>query len=86
MSEYMDFDSCVQGALSNIGKSYDSHFDLTDANKMSCVELALSALKKDPKYDQNFNGLIAMIKNEKNLTPQMFDECGAFETILEIKR
>ncbi len=72
-------------AMTEVGKPYDSLFDLKNDNALSCVELVRTALMAEPDYEQNFANFEAMIKKEKNLTPQMFYDCSDFEIIYEVR-
>lgn len=73
-------------ANSNLGKPYDSLFDLKSDAKVSCVELIRTALMAEPNYYENFANFEALIKREKNLTPQMFYDCEDFEVVYEIRK
>jgi uncharacterized protein YycO len=73
-------------ANSELGKPYDSLFDLRNDQRLSCVELVRSALMAEPDYEKNFANFEAMIKSRKNLTPQMFYECEDFEIVYEVRR
>lgn len=86
VSRGFDWDKALHEALENRGKPYDDFFNLGDDSSMSCVELVLDALKSDPDYEARFHGLEAMIKNEGNLTPEMFYESGSFDCVLEVRR
>lgn len=68
-----------------IGKPYDTLFDLKNDQAMSCVELVRSALMAEPDYETNFANFERMIKERKNLTPQMFYDCEDFTVVYEIK-
>ena len=71
--------------IRNVGKAYDNFFELNNPESMSCVEIGLDAIKQVTNYEKKFHGLVAMINNEKNLTPDMFLMSGSFEVVLEIK-
>lgn len=86
VSDGFDWDAAVQYALKAVGRQYDTRFDLANEDCLSCVEVILCALKQDPQFHQRFHGLEAMIRNERQLTPAMFVECGSFEVVLEIRR
>lgn len=73
-------------AKTNVGKGYDNLFDLKSDKEMSCVELVRNALQADPDYDSNFAEFERMIRESKNLTPQMFYDCSDFEVVYEIRR
>lgn len=70
----------------DIGKPYDTLFDLTQDNSMSCVELVRHALQHTPGYEANFSNFEAMISKRKNLTPQMFYDCPDFEVAYMARR
>jgi hypothetical protein len=73
-------------AMTEIGKPYDSLFDLKNDNALSCVELGRTALMAEPNYYTNFANFEEMIRKRKNLTPQMFYECPDFEVVYEIRK
>jgi hypothetical protein len=73
-------------AMTEIGKPYDSLFDLKNDNALSCVELVRTALMAEPNYYTNFANFEEMIRKRKNLTPQMFYECPDFEVVYEIRK
>lgn len=85
MPDGIDWETIVEEELGNIGKEYDDYFNLNDDAAFSCVEVGLDALRKIPDHEKKFHGLFAMIKNEKNLTPDMYYKSGSFEVVLEIK-
>ncbi len=68
------------------GKEYDTVFDLSESDKLSCVEMVRVALMADPNYEKDFSDFEAMIKKYGNLTPQLFRDSPDFEVVLEIKR
>lgn len=84
--EGLNWEDVIDEGISSIGKKYDTDFKLGDASKMSCVEVVFDAIKKVKDYKYVFHGLLAMIKLEKNLTPDMYYDCGSFEVLLEIRR
>lgn len=65
------------------GKPYDDLFQLSDSNRISCVELVRDALKADPDYQQNFSNLEQLITWEGNLMPAMFRDCADFKVVYE---
>jgi hypothetical protein len=83
---FLNWDEAIDQAITNLNKGYDNYFDLADGSKMSCVEVVLDGLKKDPEYKDKFHGLIAMIEREGNLTPAMFLESGSFKVLLDVGR
>lgn len=72
-------------AKTNLGKPYDTLFDLADEERLSCVELVRLALRDEPNYAVNFANFEEMISKSKNLDPQMFLECPDFQIIYEIR-
>lgn len=70
-------------AKTELGKPYDTLFDLSNDQSLSCVELVRSALQGLPNYETDFANFEAMIKKYKNLDPQMFYECEDFEIVWE---
>ena len=70
-------------AKTELGKPYDTLFDLSNDQSLSCVELVRSALQGLPDYETDFANFEAMIKKYKNLDPQMFYECDDFEIVWE---
>lgn len=64
-----------------VGKPYDTLFDLRNDKALSCVELIRVALQNEPNYERNFSNFERMIKKYGNLTPQMFVECQDFEVV-----
>jgi hypothetical protein len=75
----------MEKAMTEVGKPYDSLFDLKNDNALSCVELVRTALMAEPDYYVNFANFEMMIQQEKNLTPQMFYDCPDFEIIYEVR-
>jgi hypothetical protein len=72
-------------ANSDVGKPYDTLFDLKNDNALSCVELVRDALKATDNYEQDFANFEKMIKRSKNLDPHMFYRCADFEIIYEVR-
>lgn len=73
----------IDRAKTEIGKPYDSLFDIKNDNALSCVELVRTALMAEPNYAENFANFETMISENKNLTPQMFYDCPDFEIVYE---
>lgn len=69
-----------------IGKPYDTLFDLKSDAALSCVELVRVALQSDPDYSTKYAAFEAMINKSKNLTPQMYFDCPDFEVVYTVKR
>jgi hypothetical protein len=72
-------------AKTELGKPYDTLFDLSNDRSLSCVELVRVALQKEPNYTTDFANFEAMITKSKNLDPQMFYECPDFEIVYEFR-
>jgi len=81
-----EWNKVIDGLLEQNGKKYDDLFNLADDSHVSCVELVLAALRKNPNYEIDFATLEYQINNVGNLTPQMYKDCTDFEVVLEIKR
>lgn len=78
--------SVLDTAKSQVGKEYDTLFDIADSTKVSCIELVRVILMKEPDYQEDFKDFEAMIKKDKNLTPQMLYDCSDFEVVFEVKK
>ncbi len=72
-------------ANTELGKPYDTLFNLKNDNALSCVELIRTALMAEPDYETNFANFEEMIAKRKNLTPQMFYDCPDFEVVYEVR-
>lgn len=72
-------------AKTEVGKPYDTLFDLKNDRALSCVELVRVALQASPNYEQDFPNFEKMIKECKNLDPHMFYECKDFEIVYEVR-
>jgi hypothetical protein len=81
-----DWTAVLDKAKSELGKPYDTLFDLASDKYLSCVELVRTALMAgDPLYHEHFANFEALISKDKNLTPEMYYTCGDFEPHLEIR-
>lgn len=76
----------LDAAKSQLGRPYDTLFDLKSDTNVSCVEMVRNALMADIDYYTNFADFERMINKTKNLTPQMFYECKDFEVVYEVRR
>lgn len=72
-------------AKSDLGKPYDTLFDITQDQDLSCVELVRNALMAEPNYAIDFSNFEAMIASKKDLTPQMLYDCPDFEVVYEVR-
>lgn len=75
----------IDRAAKQIGKPYDSLFDLKSDSALSCVELVRYALMAEPDYMEHFAHFESLINRRKNLSPQMFYECEDFEIVFEAR-
>ncbi len=73
-------------ARTELGKPYDTLFDLTSDKALSCVELVRAALQAEPNYETDFAEFERMIAQRKYLAPDMFYECSDFEVVYEVRR
>lgn len=73
-------------AKTEVGKPYDTLFDLANDKAVSCVELVRDALQGEPHYKEDFPEFEKMISKINNLTPQMFRDCPDFEVVYEIRK
>lgn len=79
--------TCVlDQAKKELGKPYDTLFDIANDNNLSCVELVRAALMADPNYANDFADFEASIKKSKNLSPDMFYGLDDFEVAYEVRR
>ena len=70
-----------------LGKPYDTLFDIRNDNNLSCVELCRAALMGEPDYAINFANFEALIsKRHNNLSPDMFYGLDDFEVVYEVRR
>lgn len=72
-------------ARTELGKPYDTLFDLSNDKALSCVELVRAALQAEPNYAEDFANFEAMIAKYDNLDPHMFYECSDFEIAWETR-
>lgn len=71
----------------NLGKNYDTLFDITNNESVSCVELVYWGLMELPDFEVRFPKLIKLIRERKNnLTPQMLYDTGELEVVYEVRR
>lgn len=80
-----DWTEVMDRARLQLGKPYDTLFDLKDEQKLSCVELVRLALKAMPDYEARFPNFEATIAKKRYLTPQMFADCPDFEVTYVVK-
>lgn len=75
--------SVMDTAKAQLGKPYDTLFDIANDNALSCVELVRRILQDVPGYEYKFAKFENMISTYDNLSPQMFYDCGDFEVVFE---
>jgi hypothetical protein len=81
-----DWTAALDAAKTQLGKPYDTLFDLKSDQQVSCVELVRNALMHVPGYWEKFSHFEHEIARRHNLTPQMFLESPDFEVAWEAKR
>lgn len=81
-----DWTLILDTAKSDVGKPYDTLFDLKQDKALSCVELVRDALQADPSYATSFANFEAMVQKYGRLTPQMIYDCPDFEVAYEVRR
>lgn len=74
-------------AKTELGKPYDTLFDIKNDNALSCVELCRAALMAEPDYAADFSNFETIIKKyHDNLSPDMFYGNDDFEVVYEVRR
>lgn len=68
-------------AKAQLGKPYDTLFDITSSKALSCVELVRFVLQGEDNYYKDFSNFEAFIEKYGNLSPQMIFDCGDFEVV-----
>lgn len=76
----------LQEAKRNVGKKYDTTFNMHDASKMSCAEFVFDAIKEIPDYMNKFPVTVSRITKEKQIHPEFFYNNSDFEIVWEIRR
>ncbi len=70
-----------------LGKPYDTLFNILDENNLSCVELCRASLMGEPDYAVDFAQFEALIaKRHNRLSPDMFYGLDDFEVVYEVRR
>lgn len=72
-------------AKTQLGKPYDTLFNIADSSALSCVELVRVALQILPTYETDFADFEARVKKGKNFDPETFRECTDFEVVYETR-
>jgi hypothetical protein len=73
-------------ARTDVGKPYDTLYDMAQDKRLSCVELVRDALRGEPNYATDFANFEKICQAFGNITPQMFYGCDDFEIAFEVKR
>lgn len=79
----------VEVGKKKVGARYDTMFNLKDETEVSCIELIRVSLKHcmiEENYALRFANFEALIKLNKNLTPDMLRNCSDFTVVLEMRR
>lgn len=87
-SEWNDLQPLIAEELSKqLGKKYDTIFNIKEEEKVSCIELVRVVLKhKVHNYELKFPHFENTIKQYKNVTPQMLYESPDFVCVWEKRR
>jgi hypothetical protein len=80
-----EWTAALDKAKTELGKPYDTLFDLANDKALSCVELVRVALQSEPHYATAFANFEQMIKASKNLDPHTFYECADFVSQYEVR-
>ncbi len=78
--------NALDAVKDSIGRKYDNLFDITNNERLSCVELVLMAIQRLPDYEKLFPHLVELLKDTSQLTPQMLYDCPDLERIYEARR
>ena len=82
-----DWTKVLDEVKNDLGKGYDTLFDISSDQNVSCVEMVYWGLKTLPDFEQRFPKLVALIKERgNNLTPQMLYDTGELEVVFEVRR
>lgn len=67
----------------DLGNKYDCHGNIKDHSEVNCIEeVVFAILHADPGALPN---LVKMMEKRRILTPQMIEECGDFEKVVEFR-
>ncbi len=72
-------------AKQQLGKPYDTLFNIADDQALSCVELVRVALSIMPTYAEDFANFEKTIVEQKNFDPQTLYYCKDFEVVYEVR-
>ena len=84
--ELTEWTKALDKLKDQVGKPYDTLFDLSNDQAVSCVELVRVAMQATSTYSESFSDFEKMISKTNNLTPQMFRECSDFEIAYEVRK
>lgn len=73
-------------ARRNLGKPYDSIFDFTNDNEISCIEYVYDSLASIPGHRSKWPNFMGLVEQKGGVTPQMLYDSGDFDIVLEIRR
>jgi hypothetical protein len=76
----------LEKARKQLGKKYDTIFNILEDNEVSCIELVRVSLMALPQYDLRFKDFEDMIHIYKNVTPQMLYDSKSFRVVWEVRR
>ena len=80
-----DWTAVLAKAYADIGKPYDTQFNINQTAEFSCVELVRNALMAEPDYATNFANFEATVQKYGRITPQMIYDCPDFEIVFEVR-
>jgi hypothetical protein len=80
-----DWTNVMDKLRSELGKQYDTLYDLSNDQKVSCVELVRTALQGSSNYSKDFPDFEDLISTYGTLTPQMFYDCEDFDIVYEAR-
>lgn len=79
----------IEKSFAELGKKYDTEFNIKNDKELSCVELIRVLLLKSLSFVDYYNDLQdfeSLINKYGNLTPQMIRDSSSFDVIFEVKR
>lgn len=80
-----EWTTVLDTAKAQLGKPYDTLFNIADDSKLSCIELTRKILMASPNYAEDFKHFEEMIKKYKNVSPQMLYDCKDFDVVFEVR-
>lgn len=80
-----EYTTMLDDYLSEIGKEYDFILDVSNSERVSCVEVIYAAIIRNESQDK-FPNLMKMVKEIKNLTPDMLYDCNDFIVDFEVRK